>query len=63
MNYAPRPYYKSTKHLFASFNRKRQIIDAFINDLHTHQLKYIDEAVEQSDMRQAREVIDYIRQL
>lgn len=57
MNYAPRPYYR------VSMNRKRQIIDSFIDDLHNQQLDMIDAAVEQSDMRQAREIIDYIRQL
>jgi len=44
-------------------NRKRQIIDAMVNDLHNIQLDMIDEAVKYSDMTQAREVIDYIRQL
>ena len=57
MNYAPRPYYR------VSMNRKRQIIDAMVNDLHNQQLDMIDEAVKYSDMTQAREVIDYIRQL
>lgn len=57
MNYAPRPYYR------VSMNRKRQIIDAMVNDLHNIQLDMIDEAVKYSDMTQAREVIDYIRQL
>jgi hypothetical protein len=55
MNYAPRPYY--------TVSRKRQIIDAMVNDLHNIQLDMIDEAVKYSDMTQAREVIDYIRQL
>jgi hypothetical protein len=57
MNYAPRPYYR------VSMNRKRQIIDAQLDELHTIQLDMIDEAVKYSDMTQAREVIDYIRQL
>ncbi len=57
MNYAPKPYYR------VSMNRKRQIIDAMVNDLHNQQLDMIDAAVEYSDMRQAREVIEYIRQL
>lgn len=57
MNYAPRPYYR------VSMNRKRQIIDATLDELHNQQLDMIDAAVDLSDMRQAREVIDYIRQL
>ena len=57
MNYAPKPYYR------VSMNRKRQIIDAQLDELHTIQLDMIDEAVKYSDMTQAREVIDYIRQL
>jgi hypothetical protein len=57
MNYAPRPYYR------VSMNRKRQIIDAQLDELHTIQLDMIDEAVKYNDMTQAREVIDYIRQL
>ena len=61
MNYAPRPYYKSTKHLFASFNRKRQIIDRQVDELHTMQLDMIDAAVEASDLREAKEIIEWIR--
>ena len=57
MNYAPKPYYR------VSMNRKRQIIDATLDELHNQQLDMIDAAVEYSDMRQAREVIEYIRQL
>jgi hypothetical protein len=41
--------------------RKRQIIDSFVNDLHNQQLDYIDQAVEASDLRDAKELIDYIR--
>ena len=61
MNYAPRPYYKSTKHLFASFNRKRQIIDRQVDELHTMQLDMIDQAVDASDLRKAKEIIEWIR--
>lgn len=55
MNYAPKPYY--------TFNRKRQIIDAMVNDLHEQYFDMIEQAVDHSDLRQAKEVIDYIRQL
>lgn len=55
MNYAPRPYY--------SVNRKRQIIDSMVDELHQIQLDMIDQAVEYSNLEQAKEVIDYIRGL
>ncbi len=57
MNYAPKPYYR------VSMNRKRQVIDAMVDELHTIQLDMIDEAVKYSDLAQAKEIIDYIRQL
>jgi hypothetical protein len=57
MNYAPKPYYS------VSMNRKRQIIDAVINNLHNTQLDMIDEAVDRSDCREAKEIIDWIRKL
>jgi hypothetical protein len=44
-------------------NRKRQIIDQQLDELHTIQLDMIDLAVDYSDLSQAQEVIDYIRQL
>ena len=53
MNYAPKPYY--------SFNRKRQVIDAMVDELHNLQLDMIDQAVEYSDLREAKELIDWIR--
>lgn len=57
MNYAPKPYYR------VSMNRKRQIIDATLDELHTLQLDMIDQAVEYSDCREAKEIIDWIRKL
>ena len=55
MNYAPKPYY--------TMNRKRQIIDAMVDELHTIQLDMIDQAVEYSDLAKANEIIDYIKNL
>lgn len=55
MNYAPKPYY--------SLNRKRQIIDTQLDELHNMQLDMIDQAVNYSNLEQAKEVIDYIRNL
>ena len=44
-------------------NRKRQIIDAMVNDLHEQYFDMIEQALAHSDQQQARDVIDYIRQL
>jgi len=57
MNYAPKPYYR------VSMNRKRQIIDATLDELHNMQLAMIDQAVEYSDLQEAKELIDWIRKL
>jgi hypothetical protein len=53
MNYAPKPYY--------TFNRKRQIIDRQLDELHIMQLAMIDEAVDYSDLKEAKEVINWIK--
>lgn len=42
--------------------RKRQIITSVLSDLHATQLDMIDQAVEQSDMSDAKAVIDWIMQ-
>ena len=57
MNYAPKPYYR------VSMNRKRQVIDATLDELHTLQLDMIDQAVEYSDLQEAQDVIDWVRAL
>jgi hypothetical protein len=49
-----------------TLNRKRQIreaIDDLLTELHQAQLDMIDQAVDHNDLRQARELIDYIRGL
>lgn len=46
-----------------SLNRKRQIINAQLNELHAMQLDMIDQAVEASNLAQANEIINYIRSL
>lgn len=55
MNYAPRPYY--------SFNRKRQIIEVTLAELHNLQLDMIDAAVDRSNLQEAKDVIDWIKNL
>lgn len=55
MSYIPKPYY--------NFNRKRQIIDRQLDELHTMQLDMIDAAVDASDLREAKEIIDWVKSL
>jgi len=43
-----------------SFNRKRQIIDRTIDELHNIQLDMIDEAVSRSNFQEAKELIQWI---
>jgi hypothetical protein len=40
---------------------KRQKIDEFLNELHSMQETYIEEALAKSDLKDAREVLEYIR--
>lgn len=47
---------------FNSANRKRQVIDKMVNELHTMQLDMIDQAVEYSDLKQANEVINFVKE-
>lgn len=47
---------------FNSANRKRQIINHMVNELHTIQMDMIDQAVEKSDLKQANEVINFIKE-
>jgi len=49
-------YYKNI-----TVNRKRQIINKFIDNLTNMQLDMIDQAVEYSDLRDAKEIIKYIQ--
>ncbi len=46
---------------FSGLNRKRQIIDKTLEDLHNMQMQMIEEAVEGSNFKQANEVINYIK--
>ena len=40
---------------------KREKINSLLNELHTMQETYIEEALKTSDLREAQEVLDYIR--
>jgi hypothetical protein len=44
-------------------NRKRQVIDAVLEDLQEQYFSMIEQALAQSNMQQSQEVIDYIRSL
>ena len=56
-DYSPR-FYKSQ-----SLNRKRHIVDSMLEDLHEQYFSMIERAMEHSDMRQARDVIEYVQAL
>ncbi len=56
-------YYRSAKY---SLNRKRQVIDHVLNDLHDMQMQMIEDAVlikESAGFPEANQVIDHIRAL
>jgi hypothetical protein len=55
MDYSHR-YYKTV-----TMSRKRQIINRQIDELHEMQLDMIDQAVDASDLREAKEIIEWIR--
>ena len=62
MDYSNR-YYQSTKY---SLNRKRQIINETLAELHTMQMEMIEDAVlarEYAGFPEANEVINYIKAL
>ena len=48
---------------YTSANRKRQIIDAMLEELHDMHAEMIEQAMEYSDFEEARKVIAHIRGL
>ena len=57
MNYSnQQPYSRITYTV-----NNRVVIDQLLDDLHTIQLDYIDEAVDKSDLSDAKAVIDWIK--
>ena len=54
---------KYTVRYASKMNRKRQVVNKLMDELHNSQLDMIDLAVEQSDLSQAQAVIDRIRSL
>lgn len=57
------PDYSARYYRSVSMNRKRQIIDQQLDELHNLQLAMIDAAVESSDLAEANTIINYIRSL
>ena len=58
-DYSPR-YYKSVNY---SLNRKRQIIDAMLEELHELHAQMIEDALARSDFEQANIIINHVRGL
>lgn len=56
MDYSNR-FYKSVR-----LSRKRQIIDQTLDELHNMQLDMIDQAVMLSDLQQAKNIINFIKE-
>ena len=59
-DYRPRPYYNVVKTDVAESTPKH-VLDLFLDELHAAQLEMIDQAVEYSDMQQAKDIIEYIK--
>jgi hypothetical protein len=57
------PDYSARYYRSVSMNRKRQIIDAVLEDLQQQYFDMVEQALAQSNMQQSQEVIDYIRSL
>ena len=57
MDYSHR-YYKTV-----TVSRKRHIINRQLDELHEMQLDMIDAAVDHSDLRDSKELIEYIKSL
>ena len=57
------PDYSARYYQSVSVNRKRQIIDAVLEDLQQQYFDMVEQALAQSNMQQSQEVIDYIRSL
>lgn len=55
------PSYKSITYTVNGDSMGTVNLTEFLNDLHSVQLDCIDEALEKSDLREAKEVIEYIK--
>lgn len=59
-DYSNNNYYRVVKMTISQDDYKRVLIDNTVDELHTLQLQMIDDAVELSDLQQARDVIKMI---
>ena len=55
------PNYKSITYTVTGGDGGKVTLTEFLNDLHTIQLDCIDEALEKSDLQDAKDVIAYIK--
>ena len=55
------PSYKSITYTVNGESQGTIDLTGFLNELHGIQLDYIDEALEKSDLREANEIIAYIK--
>ena len=55
------PDYKSITYTVKDMDGGKVTLTEFLGELHDIQLDCIDEALEKSDLRDAKEVIDYIK--
>jgi hypothetical protein len=56
-DYSQRQYYKVTQIIM-----RKETIDNLLADLHTQHEQMIEQALESSDLQQARDVIDWIKE-
>jgi DNA-binding MurR/RpiR family transcriptional regulator len=56
-DYSQRQYYKVTQIIM-----RKETIDNLLAELHAEHEKMIEQALEQSDMQQARDVINWIKE-
>ena len=55
------PDYKSITYTVTDGNSGKVTLTDFLNDLHSVQLDCIDEALEKSDLKEANDIIAYIK--
>ena len=56
-DYSQRQYYKVIQ-----VTMRKEVIDNLLADLHTQHEQMIEQALESSDLQQARDVIDWIKE-
>jgi hypothetical protein len=56
-DYSPKQYYTVIQ-----TNLRREVIDALLQELHVQHEQMIERALKQSDMQQARDIINWIKE-